>query len=124
MAELHLQSQNSKRNIRQHDSMEEDEILVCPHCGSNLSDPSNVHPMNRAAILSWTGKQMCPNCHYYGFFISVPVPEYKKMQFPNKDVKLSRKAAETRMARESNSWLVAVIFITVLATLTYFLITM
>ena len=28
MAELHPQSQNSKRNIRQHDSMEEDEIVA------------------------------------------------------------------------------------------------
>lgn len=101
-----------------------EEITVCPHCGSNLSDPSNVHPMNRAAILSWTGKQMCPNCHYYGFFLSVPRSQYGKMQFPNKDVKLDRKAAEKQMVREGNSWLVAVIFITVVAALTYFLVTM
>ncbi|MBD3398354.1 hypothetical protein GF412_04015 [Candidatus Micrarchaeota archaeon] len=103
---------------------EEGEITICPHCGSNLSDPDNVRPMNRAAILSWTGKQMCPNCHYYGFFISVPRSQHEKMQFPNKEVKLSRKAAEKQMFREGNSWLVAVIFITVLAALAYFLVTM
>lgn len=102
--------------------MEKDEeITVCPHCGSNLSDPSNVRPMNRSAIISWTGKQMCPNCHYYGFFLSVPRSKYDEMEFPNKDKKLSRKAAEKQMFRESNSWLVAVIFITLLAALAYFL---
>ena len=104
--------------------MAEDDITICPHCGSDLSDPKNVQPMNRAAILSWTGKQMCPNCHYYGFFISVPRSQLSNMEFPNKDVKLSRKIAERHMVHDSNSWLVSVIFITVLATITYLLLTM
>ena len=104
--------------------MSEDDITICPHCGSDLSNPENVQPMNRAAILSWTGKQMCPNCHYYGFFLSVPRSQLSKMEFPNKDVKLNKKLAERQQNRDNNSWLVAVIFITVLAALTYFLLTM
>ena len=103
--------------------MAEDDITICPHCGSDLSNPASVQPMNRAAILSWTGKQMCPNCHYYGFFLSVPRSQLSKMEFPNKDVKLNSKAAERLMVHESNSWLVAVIFITVVATLAYLLLT-
>jgi len=104
--------------------MAEDDVTICPHCGSDLSDPASVQPMNRAAILSWTGKQMCPNCHYYGFFLSVPRSQLSKMEFPNKDVKLNQKLAERQQNRDNNSWLVAVIFITVLAALTYFLLTM
>ena len=96
---------------------EEEEILVCPHCGSNLSNPACVHPFNHSAVISWTGKEMCPNCHYYGFFLSVPRSEYEKMQFPHHPAaKRSRREALKQAAHE-NSWILFAIAIAVLAAL-------
>jgi len=84
---------------------EDDEIMVCPHCGADLSDPAALKPFNHRAIISWTGKEMCPVCHYYGFFLLIPRSEYEKIDFPHHKVtKRSYKDAAKQAAHE-NSWI-------------------
>lgn len=104
--------------------MAEEEITICPHCGSDVSSVDSHSKPGPFMVLGWTGKQLCPHCNYYGFFVSVPRSRLKELEFPNKDAKLNRKDAEKQISRENNSWLVAVIFITVCATLFFLLLTM
>ena len=104
---------------------ENDEITICPHCGSNLSDPEYVKKFNRSAIISWTGKQMCPNCHYYGFFLSVPRSQFEKMTVSKEPYvdKEHLEMHEERVRFEQSGWLTIVVAICILSLLIYFLAT-
>ena len=102
-----------------------EDVLVCPHCGSDGS-ARDVPAKSGSPIvaLGWSGKLLCSNCNYYGFFVSVPRSQLDGAEFPNKDVKLDRKESEKQIYRENNSWLVAVVFITICATILFLLLKM
>jgi len=98
---------------------DKEEITICPRCGSNLSDPADIKPFNHRAIISWTGKEMCPNCHYYGFFLSVPKSEYEKLEFPpHKVAKRSYREAAKQAAHE-NSWIALAVAVALMVALAY-----
>jgi len=99
---------------------EDTEVIVCPHCGSNLSDPNDVRPFNHQAIISWTGKQMCPNCHYYGFFLTVPKKEFDKIDFPhNKEIKQKSYLHAAKAAAHENSWILLAVACALMVALAY-----
>jgi hypothetical protein len=90
-----------------------DEITYCPNCGGNAADPKYAKKFTQASSLDWTGKILCPNCNYFGFFLKISKKEYSKILFAPKDYP-ARPLPTSSFGPGPESWLVGLIGICLL----------
>jgi hypothetical protein len=99
---------------------EMEETTFCPNCGKTFSD--HGVGQRRESAIDWSGKMLCPQCNFFGFFLKISKKDYSKINFPNKKLEAPRQPSpDEALERDRTGFLAFIIAISVIAALAYFI---